>query len=65
VIFNSFGVPFQVIDFSKVSWTAIADSLPTMLALILFSLIHVVRLAQTSIDLRHTIAKDVLTSICS
>jgi sulfate permease, SulP family len=34
----------QVIDFSKVSWTAIADSLPTMLALILFSLIHVVRM---------------------
>jgi len=40
----NFGTPWdvwKVIDFSKVSWVAILDSLPTMLALILFSLIHV------------------------
>merc|ERR1719491_1185460 len=31
----------KVIDFSKVSWIAIFHSVPTMCALVLFSLIHV------------------------
>jgi hypothetical protein len=42
---GGFGTPWdvwKVIDFSKVSLPAIIDSLPTMFALILFSLIHVV-----------------------
>ncbi|KAG7351225.1 sulfate permease family protein [Nitzschia inconspicua] len=41
---GNFGTPWdvwKVIDFSKVSWVAIVDSFPTMVALILFSLIHV------------------------
>ena len=32
---------WRVIDFSVVSWSAIASSIPTLVALILFSLIHV------------------------
>lgn len=39
-----FGTPWdlwKVIDFSSVSWVAIFDSFPTMVALVLFSLIHV------------------------
>jgi len=32
---------WKVIDFSVVSWTAIVNSIPTLVALILFSLIHV------------------------
>jgi len=39
-----FGTPWdmwKVIDFSSVSWVAILDSFPTMVALVLFSLIHV------------------------
>lgn len=32
---------WRVIDFSVVSWTAIVSSLPTLVALVLFSLIHV------------------------
>lgn len=32
---------FKVLNFNLISWKAIADSLPTLLALILFSLIHV------------------------
>jgi len=39
-----FGTPWdlwKVIDFSTVSWAAILESFPTMVALVLFSLIHV------------------------
>jgi len=39
-----FGTPWdlwKVINFSSVSWVAILDSFPTMVALVLFSLIHV------------------------
>jgi len=41
---SNFGTPWdlwKVIDFSSVSWKAILDSFPTMIALVLFSLIHV------------------------
>eukprot|EP00804_Cyclotella_cryptica_P014085 CCRYP_021209-RA/>CCRYP_021209-RA protein AED:0.08 eAED:0.08 QI:197/1/1/1/1/0.85/7/2039/477 len=32
---------FQVIDFSSISWVAVIRSIPTMIALVMFSLIHV------------------------
>jgi len=35
---------FHIIDFSTISWEAVLKSIPTMLALVLFSLIHVVSL---------------------
>eukprot|EP00536_Pseudo-nitzschia_multiseries_P004862 jgi/Psemu1/238019/estExt_Genewise1.C_850070 len=41
---TKFGTPWDlwmVVDFSTVSWAAIFDSVPTIIALVLFSLIHV------------------------
>jgi len=35
---------FHLIDFSTISWEAVSKSIPTMLALVMFSLIHVVSL---------------------
>lgn len=32
---------FRIVDFSTISWTAVAKSIPTMIALVMFSLIHV------------------------
>lgn len=32
---------FRVVDFTSISWAAVLESIPTMLALVLFSLIHV------------------------
>lgn len=32
---------FRVVDFSTISWPAVLESIPTMVALVLFSLIHV------------------------
>lgn len=31
---------FQIIDFSSISWAAVIRSIPTMIALVMFSLIH-------------------------
>eukprot|EP00985_Skeletonema_marinoi_P007938 scaffold3538_cov100-Skeletonema_marinoi.AAC.9 len=32
---------FRIVDFSTISWAAVTESIPTMVALVLFSLIHV------------------------